>query len=250
MDSDAKREAEVVRQVQGSYDKRRLVNTALSSPDCLSSIPGVPIEDSEASDADVLGVMASAETAVPDLRRASTNKEFLPYLYNRIQTPPPPLFNRAGSSSGLGEDITMASPDVSTPPSSTFFTLATKLDSKVDCENRGQTSFLPPSMPSPAEVSRKVNKRRRDEDFDIGSIKRRAVSPAMSVQSSPTVGQSSTPNNGNLWGQNKFYRDGSVGSAEDRSGNSGHVTPGSGPQRVGLQGMTDTYDGLMKMSIE
>ena len=28
------------------------------------------------------------------------------------------------------------------------------------------------------------------------------------------------------------------------------MTPTLGPKRVGLQGMTDTSDGLMKMSIE
>ena len=251
VDSDAKREAEVVRQVQDSYERRHRVSTAPSSPDFLPSIPGIPIEYSDNFDTAALGFSANAQTAIPDLRRASSNKEFLPYLYNRTQTPPPPLFNRARSSSGLGEDVSMASPDVCTPPSSVFFTLATTYpDKKADVENPVSTSFQQPRMPSPAEVSRKVNKRRRDEDFDIGSIKRRAVSPAMSAQSSPTVGQSSGSNSVNSWGPNKFHRDGSVGSAEDKSGNNGQVTPGSGPKRVGLQGMTDTHDGLMKMSIE
>ena len=99
-------------------------------------------------------------------------------------------------------------------------------------------------MPTTFEVPRKGNKRMRDDDFDPNYFKRRAVSPGLSVQNSPVLPQSP-----GWWGTpppNKVERVGSNGSTNG----SQNGTAGGQPKRVGMQGMNDTNDGLMNMSIE
>ena len=86
-----------------------------------------------------------------------------------------------------------------------------------------------------------------------GSLKRRAVSPGLSVHNSPVISQS--PSQRDLWGTAaKASRETSISGQSNgersNSGGSMSMTPTLGPKRVGLQGMTDTSDGLMKMSIE
>ena len=133
---------------------------------------------------------------------------------------------------------------------------------------------------SGGEGLRKFGKRRREDDFDINSIKRRAVSPSLSVHGSPVVGQSPSQRDGGLGGLNgaggggaqggwswggpprTAARENSVGVGpvvEPTRSNSGGstmsvastaTTLGPREKRVGLQGMVDTHDGLMKMSIE
>ena len=115
--------------------------------------------------------------------------------------------------------------------------------------------------PSAAEITWRINnKRRRDDDFDPSSFKRRAVSPGMSTHNSPVL-QSPMQRDSMQWGS----RPGSVGgdkagsSAQSDSG-SVHGTPANptagtterlnGKGRVGFQGMVDTNDGIMRMSIE
>jgi hypothetical protein len=111
--------------------------------------------------------------------------------------------------------------------------------------------------PSAADGLKKSNKRRRDDDLDVNSLKRRAVSPGLSVQNSPVLSQSPAQRDGSLWGTaSKASREYSAATgthaSSERSGSGGSVsmTPSLGPKRIGLQGMTDTSDGLMKMSIE
>ena len=100
----------------------------------------------------------------------------------------------------------------------------------------------PSQGPSAAEVSRRVNtKRRRDDDLDPVALKRRAVSP--SISHSP-VPQSPWQRDTARWGGWGGRSGGAMGEA------SGHGTPGRGGKRVGFQGMVDTSDGLMRMSIE
>ena len=78
----------------------------------------------------------------------------------------------------------------------------------------------------------------RDDDLDPVYFKRRAVSPSLSVQNSPILPQSP-----GWWGTPK--RDERVCSnGSSASGN------GAAGKRVGMQGMNDTSDGLMNMSIE
>ena len=85
----------------------------------------------------------------------------------------------------------------------------------------------------------------RDDDFDPTYFKRRAVSPGLSLQNSPVLPQSP-----GWWGtppqQNKVER-----VASNGSGSGGQSQNAAGqPKRVGMQGMNDTNDGLMNMSIE
>jgi hypothetical protein len=145
-----------------------------------------------------------------------------------------------------------------------------------------QPQFQQPYPPSAAEGLRKANKRRRDDDLDTFSLKRRAVSPGVSVQNSPVLAQS--PGAGgrergsvDLWGhmaaaaaaaqqqqqgqgqgqsQPKLSREGSIVSgraASERSNSVSSVvasTPQLGPKRIGLQGMTDMQGLTEKMTLE
>lgn len=86
----------------------------------------------------------------------------------------------------------------------------------------------------------------RDDDLDPYYFKRRAVSPGLSVQNSPVLPQSP-----GWWGTPppaKVERVASNGS--NGAGQSGGGCAGGQPKRVGMQGMNDTNDGLMNMSIE
>ena len=115
-------------------------------------------------------------------------------------------------------------------------------------------------------------KRRREDDFDIATIKRRAVSPGMSSQNSPILAQSPQYRDTNgMWGQPPERKKDAPGSSgggpaegslqQSRSGSTGSnastVNGGTGTgmlasqgKKLGLQGMTDTNDGLMRMALE
>lgn len=119
---------------------------------------------------------------------------------------------------------------------------------------------------APIDLRTANNKRRRDDDFDPMSFKRRAVSPGMSVQNSPVI-QSPMQREFSLWGKGPASSMNNNGSTAPERGLFGEVMPqplngaesgslvatangGRKTKRVGLQGMNDTNDGLMKMSIE
>lgn len=157
---------------------------------------------------------------------------------------PPPLLNPRGSSSGISDDLNM-----DTPPSSLPTAAYPDLIKHQNAHSRSRSSTPVPSVaPTASEVARKANnKRRRDDDFDPASFKRRAVSPGMSVQSSPVMPQSPIfSKDGNGWGHPppKAASGHANGDRSNSAGNSG------APKRVGLQGMTETHDGLMNMTIE
>ena len=116
-------------------------------------------------------------------------------------------------------------------------------------------------IPEPLNIRSVNNKRRRDDDFDPMSFKRRAVSPGMSVQNSPVMQSPMErqreihpfnmrpPGGANEKGLSMF--DGLPGlGIMNTNGNGTANGAGRGPNRIGLKGMTDTNDGLMKMSIE
>jgi hypothetical protein len=101
-------------------------------------------------------------------------------------------------------------------------------------------------------------KRRRDDDFDIATVKRRAVSPGMSTQNSPVLTQSPQYRDSNgVWGQPPEKKKdtpsqsaNSDTSQSSQQASSSRTGSASGPgKKLGLQGMVDTNDGLMKMSI-
>lgn len=191
----------------------------------------------------------------------SGGKDFWNNFDKEIRTPPPPFFPR-GSSSVMSDDVIMDSPTTSSSTPSTSIFATTGLpnnESQKEASNGLSRSSTPqpPGPPSAAEGIRKANKRRRDDDLDGMSMKRRAVSPGVSVQNSPILSQS-PGQRGDLWGQPgaKLSRETSGGHAAgeraNSSGSVGAVMPTIGPlgKRIGMQGMTDTNDGLMKMSIE
>jgi len=174
----------------------------------------------------------------------------------QAQTPPPPTFPRAGSST-ISEDVNMDSPSISSASNSLPNNIVAAPDFPGNSGWYQRSSTPQPMNPiSAAEGLKKSNKRRRDDDLDINSIKRRAVSPGVSVHNSPILSQSPGQREG-LWGSiSKASREGSVSNggghaAGERSNSSASMaTPLLGPKRIGLQGMTDTNDGFMKMSIE
>lgn len=221
--------------------------TAPSSPDLHAYTPTLATEGSDMSDIDAFGLRGAfnlPQRRVSEVKAdATSSKDTGMHIFGRMITPPPPpLFRRARSSSGVSEDMSMDSPHTSTPPSSLWSNNATQLhETKHATESAFAGPFQLPNLPSASAISRKVNKRRREDDFDDSSIKRRAVSPGMmSVQSSPVPGQSP-------WST----RDSSAGTSRSEQGAAlTSTTPILGPKRVGLQGMTDTHDGIMKMSIE
>lgn len=208
-------------------------------------------------------------------------------------TPPPPCFGLArGSSSGLSLDgMSMDSPSASSASQNPFVlpgaTTATSSSS-------GGTPQPPPGQgsgtvsangigngngngngivgsavnmpPTAAEITRRINsKRRRDDDFDPVSFKRRAVSPGMSVHNSPIM-QSPLQRDMAPWGAAAGSRPGSVGGdttgkgpgsnggGSDNGGNNNNrVGVGVGGKsigRIGFQGMVDTNDGITRLSIE
>ena len=150
-------------------------------------------------------------------------------------TPPPPPFRPRGSSS-VSEDVCMDSPQ-GLPPG-----LA---------RNNGASSDSQRSDgPSAAEISRRIGtKRRRDDDLDPVALKRRAVSPSVSVHNSPVL-QSPMQRDTAPWGSRPGSNGGERGPSSSVSEAGSMGTPGRGKGRVGFQGMVDTSDGMMRMSIE
>ncbi|KAM7215066.1 hypothetical protein V8F06_009520 [Rhypophila decipiens] len=146
------------------------------------------------------------------------------------------------------------------------------------------------SLPTAAEITKRINsKRRRDDDFDPVSIKRRAVSPGMSVQNSPIMqsplqrdmapwgsrpgsvgGDTTTGGGGFKSGSSAPSENGSFGTSNANNGgsnnhnggnNNGQSTGGAtatnnrpiaipSGKRIGFQGMVDTNDGITRLSIE
>jgi D-3-phosphoglycerate dehydrogenase len=221
---------------------------------------------------------------------------------SRVTPPPPPFGPARASSSGLSlEDMSMGSPSASsnggggavsqsnhpsflaggggtqtTTSSSGNGTPGSVLPSQMGSliNNQGSSTGGPPSA---AEITRRINsKRRRDDDLDPVSIKRRAVSPGMSVHNSPVM-QSPLQRDTAPWGATgsggglSLSRPGSVGGdssnggvgpgrtgagsgsgagSENGSSHGGGTRVVGGKGRVGLQGMVETNDGITRLSID
>ncbi|KAK7711612.1 hypothetical protein SLS57_008095 [Botryosphaeria dothidea] len=264
VDSEVKREAEIIRQVRESDTTsttgREGSITANSSPSLLPTVPGLnDLEDiPEDSGMDMeLAAAANGKGLFGAFNLQPWKNSERPSWSSqegRMHTPPPPFFPR-GSSSAISDDVNMDSPVASM--AQYRHRMSTSEPNKEEAMSRGST---PQHMVPPTAAEGLKKKRRRDDDFDVNSIKRRAVSPGLSVTNSPVLSQSPQQREG-MWATNKTSREGSLtngappgGHASGERSNSGgstmSVTPSLGPKRVGLQGMTDTNDGLMKMSIE
>lgn len=263
IDTEVRREAEVIRQVRESDNELEagLQPVQLptdTSPNLLPTVAGLSesledVPEQINTSRDVLAAACERRLSNNFTRQAIKNSggmEFWNTFDDRVRTPPPPLFPR-DSSSGISEDMNMDTPQSSAV---SIGPRADRQKSQHSSRSRSQTP-QPASMPSPAEISWKVGKRRRDDDLDAYSFKRRAVSPGLSLQSSPVLPQSPAQKDNGWWGlPPKTNRDVPPGTVtSERANSNGSVSSSNGhglPKRVGFQGMSDTNDGLMNMSIE
>ena len=256
VDAEVKREAEVIRQVRESEGDEVSLQlpsqptTTASSPNIVAA-SGQPdgLEDIP-EDVTMASESASRRSSSTFSHQASKNSGGLGYWNNvddRKMRTPPPLFGPRGSSSGISDDMSMDTP-LSSVQSSTPQQIITKL---VHASNSQFST--PQPVVSLIDPPRKGNKRIRDDDFDPHYLKRRAVSPGLSLQSSPVLPQSPQ---GGWWGPPARNARESpnvqlIGERVCSGGSSGSASTTSGaPKRVGMQGMNDTNDGLMNMSIE
>ncbi|KAI1329404.1 hypothetical protein F5Y16DRAFT_97715 [Xylariaceae sp. FL0255] len=311
VDSEVRREAEVVRQVResdmdleprvptGGRPEPHLdlsgISTAQSSPKFANTQ-----ESLEEIPDDMMALSKFKQQAM----RNSKGKSFWDSFSDtssingtRTTPPPPPLMLPRGSSSGISEDINMDSPSLSAGSGAISLFGPGGLGSfsqQGGAQSDSQRSDTPhqpsssstntPSIPAiggtsgnsipptAAEITRRIAKRRRDDDFDPHIFKRRAVSPGMSAHNSPIM-QSPLQRDNMPWGSRPGSVHGGDGSGGNKAsgtpsengssgGNNGTVGNGSGSGgpagrqgsaskgRVGFQGMVDTNDGLMRMSIE
>ncbi|KAF3492380.1 uncharacterized protein GIQ15_01897 [Arthroderma uncinatum] len=209
VESDTKKEAEVVRQVRE--------NDSSVAPQPPSILPtALEINDSSSS-----GFATDERSQKPPTsfsRQVSRNSggiDFWNTFDGRYKTPPP-------LSAG---DSTMASPGMESG-------MLSRPCRDIDIE---------------PEIFPKFNKRRRGDDFDLASFKRRAVSPGPSVQSSPVQGHVSAGTEASRVG----HLSKAILFQGNHSSDTASSSTSTGPvKRVGLQGMTETSDGLMKMSID
>ncbi|KAL9101534.1 MAG: hypothetical protein Q9163_003210 [Psora crenata] len=242
IDTDLRREAEVIKQVRES-DTDADLGLQPSQPATSASSPSLgPVTAGPTENLDVISADLSTSTEDSARRRSSgafthhaarcsAGISFWNKFDERMRTPPPPLLTRANSSS-IGEDVNMDSMHSSTHS----MTPQQNGIPKTLAHDSGSTTPQAISN-STFDVPRKGNKRMRDDDFDPNYFKRRAVSPGLSVQNSPILPQSPC-----WWGAPK---------KDERVSSGGSAGSGNGTgKRVGLQGMNDTNDGLMNMSIE
>ena len=234
IESEARREAEVIRQVQDNDPSISQATSPIIGASNGNNFTVEPIEES----IEDLG-MDSNKTPLPSdsfSRQAERNGAGIGFwnaFDDRYQTPPPSLLPRE-SSSAISDDMTDTPASFENPALKHF--------------NRSRsrsTTPLPYNPPTAGDVARRVNnKRRREEDFDPSYTKRRAVSPGLSVQSSPVLPQSPVLTSDKGW--SKLPPKAGKGHG-DRS-NSGSSM--NGTKRVGLQGMTETNEAIMSMSID
>jgi hypothetical protein len=266
VDTEVRREAEVVRQVRESDPDLEPSNlgsdpvTGNSSPILQPTVSG--LADAQESNLvngtinDQSGNKRHSDGFSQQAISKMTSGQNFWESFGRLQTPPPVHVNRR-SSSARSEDLNMDSPVASTP--SSIAPIGQNLPPlQLATEGQDLPGMRANNIPTAAEVIQKVNnKRRRDDDFDVASFKRRAVSPGVSSQNSPILQQSPAQKDGGWWTASKSTGDLSLASTGgqapgDRvsSGGNGSSINGGPPKRIGFQGMVDTSDGLMNMSIE
>ncbi|CAH0052753.1 unnamed protein product [Clonostachys solani] len=260
-EAEFKREAEVVKQVRESdvLEPRRAPPGPAAENPTSTTAPGLSSPNQENLDDipedDMMGDLALglSSSFKQQAMKNSKGKNFWDTFsdsgsVNGGRTSPPPLALQIlprGSSSNIYDDMTMDSPSLAVAPGF--------------AQIRQEMQFPQNQPPSAAEITRRINnKRRRDSDFDPVSFKRRAVSPGMSVHNSPLVQSPMQRDAGHLHSRpssNSGEKNGSSAPSESGSngGASANATSGArvnGKGRVGFQGMVDTNEGIMRMSIE
>lgn len=270
IDTDVRKEAETIRQVRerdssvGDLDlqhDRPQTATAASSPNLLPAVPESAQEDfgREMEGDKGLGMNFAAHAS-----RNSGGMDYWNRFDPNMRTPPP---NFARNSSSVMSDITMDSPMGDFTQWRRPRARSSASDASEAFQPNGNGAI--PTGVSDDMHLQKFKKRQREDDFDIATIKRRAVSPGMSSQNSPVLTNSPSAKEPPLaWGQPPERRDkkdpqsansdGSLPSSQNfgRNGSGGSISMPSGGnlvsqgKKLGLQPMADTNDGLMKMSIE
>lgn len=235
VDSDMKREAEVVRQVRDTEPE--------PTPPALGEFTSLQPSSFDLASTDEptqkVEMEASADTFGKQACRNSGGVEFWNSFDGRYRTPPPA--RQGGPSSVADDDVCM---DMT--PSTTIGSVTAD---SIKPRSRSSTPHAP-GMPSIGEICRK---RRRDDDFDPNLFKRRAVSPSVSAQSSPVMTHSHNVNDmgPNIWGPPPKPGLGAPFSERPCTESVSRTTPHAGSmKRVGLQGMTEASDGFMNMSID
>ncbi|RMZ90740.1 hypothetical protein DV736_g2039, partial [Chaetothyriales sp. CBS 134916] len=178
-DSELRREAEVIKQVHDNdptfSPNRSPRSTNPFSPDLVQR----SIEDSSA-------IVPESKIAPFSLHaeRNSAGLGFWNAFDGRYSTPPP-AFRARDSSSAVSDDANDTAANAllcDQHPGHSHFSQP---------RSRSTTPLANLGPPTAADAARRVNnKRRRDDDFDLTYTKRRAVSPGMSVASSPVLPQS------------------------------------------------------------
>lgn len=234
IESEARREAEVIRQVQ---ENDPTISQATSPVLSSSAVNGFAPEPIEESIEDM--VMESNKSVLPPdsfSRQAERNSAGIGFwngFPERYRTPPPSLLPRESSSAISDEALDTPGSSLADNPALRHF-------------NRSRSRSTTPlahNTPTAGDVARRVNnKRRREEDYDSSFIKRRAVSPGMSVQSSPILPQSPVLTSDKPW--SKLPAKNGHG---DRSNSASSL---NGTKKIGLQGMTETNEAIMSMSID
>ncbi|KAL4863594.1 hypothetical protein BDV12DRAFT_189594 [Aspergillus spectabilis] len=245
LDSDAKREAEVIRQVRETepdMPQTSPVLTAFSSPNMFIP-PGLEERDDVG---DKPAAPLPDEPSFSDqAHRNSGGPEFWNSFDERYRTPPPPLRPHA-TSSVSEEDMAMDMTPSTTFGSNTF--------EFVKPSERPASRSSTPLPSQPGVISELRKKRRREDDFDPNLFKRRAVSPSMSAQSSPIMPNSPAvmDTGPNIWGPSPKSTIGPLFSdRSEHTARNAPTTPHTGTlKRVGMLGMNEANDGFMNMSIE
>jgi hypothetical protein len=296
VESEFRREAEVIKQVLES-DLAPAPSVTMSSPTfqpIIQSLEGIPEDTVTLLESGLIGPTPLHRTPTAlfaHMARSNGTKDFWDNVSEKMTPPPAPLSLRNSSS---GEDMMVDSPVVSqsssafssifpnyaiSEPSRSSTPQPPASQSNQQNVHTPQQQHTPTQQPPPtaADALRRSNKRRRDDDLDAMSLKRRAVSPGVSVTNSPVMSQQSPSQRGNGNGGGN----GSVGDLWDRalqqqqqqqqqsqSGQLGGVrmggererassissvvsgTPLLGPKRVGLHGMNDMQGLTEKMTLE
>ena len=249
IDSEARREAQVIKQVQDNDSTANFSTTASTTLQPPGAGTEDPLESSpEDSEDNTTDSKASLSTE-PFSRHAQRNSAGLGFwndFDDRYRTPPPQLQPRESSSGMWDENTSLDSTTVASSLENP------NLASLQRSRSRSTTPLAAYPQPTAGDVARKVNnKRRRDDDFDPASFKRRAVSPGMSVASSPVLPQSPVFSSEKSWGLPPPVAPKATGHENGRSNSgSSSVSNGNGMKRVGLQGMMETNDAIMAMSID
>ncbi|KAI4765237.1 hypothetical protein E4T52_16747 [Aureobasidium sp. EXF-3400] len=233
VDNEVRREAETMRQV---HNHDPVPDLEGPSPGPSSSQPNVNPNDPNDPQPDTITNNNPISFNL-HAHRNSGGVDYWHKLENELHTPPPPAFPARGSSS-LSGDIAMDSPAESTVLRSASVISMNEPSAASETDTQNST------YPSQDALRRPFGKRRRDDDFDMQSFKRRAVSPSMSVHGgSPIV---ASPAASAAARNQALPKDGAPLEKSTSGGNGG----GTAPRRIGLQGMVDTNEGIMRMSIE